>query len=179
MLVFFNFKVKGVPCCEKCIVLIPYPSCKFRCKNSASPNHPLRRRSNGHRWNDGRARSTQHMVSALRSRSSPEIRFGRQRAAGSSSVLFSWKPWKRKTGIKKKLKIAGNLRKESHNKTNLAQIIQTNKMMRMMKITPPAIPPAMYANSDFSEQCFPVKEPIHLQDGCPLLSFTQTPSFSQ
>lgn len=49
----------------------------------------------------------------------------------------------------------------------------------MMRMTDAAIPPAMYANSDFSAQCFPVKLPIHLHDGCPRASFTQFPSFSQ
>ena len=49
----------------------------------------------------------------------------------------------------------------------------------MMKITAPAIPPAMYANSDFSWQCLPVKLPIHRQDGSPLVSLTQAPSLSQ
>lgn len=51
--------------------------------------------------------------------------------------------------------------------TYRAQIIQIRRTIKMIKITEAAIPPAMYANSDFSAQCFPVKLPMHLQEGIP------------
>ena len=43
----------------------------------------------------------------------------------------------------------------------LTQIIQINKTNRMRKMTAPATPPAMYANSLFSPQKSPVNEPAH------------------
>lgn len=61
----------------------------------------------------------------------------------------------------------------------LAQIIHTSSTRNIMKMTPPATPLAMYANSLFSRHCLPVNEPVHLQDGSPRLSFTHSPPFSQ
>lgn len=51
--------------------------------------------------------------------------------------------------------------------------------MKIIRMTDAAIPPAMYANSDFSAQCLPVKLPMHRHEGWPLKSLTQFPSFSQ
>lgn len=61
----------------------------------------------------------------------------------------------------------------------LTQIIHTNKTIKITNMTPPAMPPMMYANSLFSAQWGPVNDPEHLHDGFPLISFTQAPSFSQ
>lgn len=63
--------------------------------------------------------------------------------------------------------------------TNLTQIIQTSSTTIIIRITPPAMPPVMQKNSDFSVQCLPVKLPLHLHEGCPRESFRQTPSLSQ
>lgn len=49
----------------------------------------------------------------------------------------------------------------------LTQIIQINNTRRMRKITAPATPPAMYANSLFSPQKSPVNDPAHWQTGLP------------
>merc|ERR1719278_1108490 len=47
------------------------------------------------------------------------------------------------------------------------QIIQMRRTSTMMKSTAPAMPPAMYANSDFSSQFLPLKDPAHWQYGFP------------
>lgn len=59
------------------------------------------------------------------------------------------------------------------------QIIQISSTMITKKMTTPAIPPAMYANSERSKQRGPVNEPEHRHDGVPFKSFTHVPALSQ
>lgn len=54
-----------------------------------------------------------------------------------------------------------------------------SKTITIMKITAPAIPPAIYANSERSAHLGPVNDPAHLHDGVPFKSLTQAPEFSQ
>ena len=49
----------------------------------------------------------------------------------------------------------------------LTQIIQINNTKRMRKMTAPATPPAIYANSLFSPQKSPVNDPAHWHTGLP------------
>lgn len=59
------------------------------------------------------------------------------------------------------------------------QIIQIKSTIITMNITTPAIPPAIYANSERSKHRGPVNEPEHRHDGVPFKSLTHVPPLSQ
>lgn len=65
-------------------------SCRFHCRNLASPNRLLRHRSSAHMCCDAMVQCSQHMVHVRHSRNWPATQFDRWPATAFSSDPFAW-----------------------------------------------------------------------------------------